>query len=98
MSSDDLGLPVNYDELDWKERREVREKYIKHQQGLCHYCKSSLKEEPPDKILSKKVTPRLYPDGFFKNPIHLHHDHRTSMTIGAVHAYCNAVLWEHHDE
>ena len=85
MSSDDLGLPVNYDKLDWKERRRVREKYIKHQQGLCHYCKNPLDSMPTPEVLRKKVTPRLYPDGFFDNPTHLHHCRQTGMTKGDFH-------------
>jgi len=27
--------------------------------------------------------------------MHLHHNHETDMTEGAVHAYCNAVLWQY---
>jgi hypothetical protein len=30
-----------------------------------------------------------------KSPIHLQHDHDTGLTEGAVHAYCNAVLWQY---
>ena len=32
---------------------------------------------------------------FFKWPVHLHHCHDTGMTTGAVHCYCNAVLWQY---
>jgi hypothetical protein len=28
----------------------------------------------------------------------LHHCHQTGLTIGAVHAKCNAVLWQYHGE
>jgi len=40
----------------------------------------------------------LFPRGFFGYPIHLHHSHDTGMTIGAVHAHCNAVLWQYEGE
>jgi len=54
---------------------------------------------PPDESVSELPVHRdLFPVGFFKNPHHLHHNHETGMTIGTVHAYCNAVLWEYHGE
>jgi len=90
--------PVLYNELSWKERRKIREDYIIYQKGMCHYCNSPIDQKPPEDILSKRVNPRLYPKTFFQNPVHLHHSHDTGLTIGAVHAYCNAVLWEHHGE
>jgi hypothetical protein len=33
-----------------------------------------------------------------EDSVHLHHSHETGMTIGAVHARCNAVLWQYHGE
>ena len=95
---DEIPLPTYYDCLDQIGRRKVREAYIQLQKGLCYYCKGSLYHVTPEDIREKRVTPRLYPEGFFENPIHLHHNHDTGMTIGAVHAYCNAVLWEHEGE
>jgi hypothetical protein len=93
-----MKLPCKYTPLTFVERRNVRGEYIKQQKGLCWYCQGKLDEEPPEKILKYKVTPRLYPKGFFDNPIHLHHDHVTDMTLGAVHAYCNAVLWKYYGQ
>jgi hypothetical protein len=49
-------------------------------------------------VMSKKINVDLFPPNFFKWPVHLHHDHRTGMTIGAVHCRCNAVLWQYHGE
>ena len=46
--------------------------------------------------MEAKINYRLFPPGFLKNPIHLQHDHDTNMTEGAVHAKCNAVLWEYY--
>lgn len=90
--------PTDYNKLDQAGRRAVRIQYIKDQHNRCYHCGASLSGEPSFEIAAKKVTPKLYPAGFFKNKIHLHHNHRTGMTIGAVHAHCNAVLWEYHDE
>jgi len=90
--------PQNYDKLKPKERRTLREEYVRHQKGLCYYCGAPLDGMPALKIAKKKVHPEYYPDGFFKWPVHLHHDHVTGMTIGAVHNHCNAVLWEYEGE
>ena len=91
-------LPENYDKLSTSKRRVLRERYIDDQKGNCHYCNGSLKEDAPSGVLVKKVEKNYFPLGFFNNPIHLHHDHVTGLTIGAVHAYCNAVLWQYHGE
>lgn len=91
-------LPVDYTELEWQERREVRLKYIELQNGLCHHCKTSLSSEPHSDIIALKINKALFPETFFNYQIHLHHDHDTGMTIGAVHAKCNAVLWQYHGE
>ena len=90
--------PVNYDKINTSERKIVRENYVIHQQGLCYHCLSDLRYPPPDFITEKKIQWDLFPKGFLKNPVHLHHNHDTSMTIGAVHAYCNAVLWLYYGE
>lgn len=92
----EIKLPVDYTKLKRFEKKKVREEYIKIQNGLCTYCNELLSGQPPERILSKKINRRLFPEGFFEAPIHLHHDHKTSMTIGAIHAYCNAYLWEYH--
>ena len=90
-----IELPVKYAALKPYEKRKVRETYIVLQNGLCHYCGETL-DKPAQE--TRKITPRLYPPGFFDHPVHLHHDHVTGLTIGAVHCYCNAVLWEYHGE
>ena len=48
--------------------------------------------------MEKWIDEELVPENFFKYPVHLHHSHYTGMTIGAVHANCNAVLWQYHGE
>ena len=90
--------PVNYNKLNWQERREIREDYIKEQNGKCHHCRTSLDKDPASSVLNKPVNLRLFPANFLKYPVHLHHDHKTGMTIGAVHSRCNAVLWQYHGE
>jgi len=92
------NLPVNYDKLQRHERRAVREQYIKEQNGLCHHCKQPLNGKPAEDVFNKPINWRNFPDGFLNFPVHLHHHHNTGMTIGAVHAYCNAVLWQYHGE
>lgn len=92
------GLPVDYDSLSQKQRVGVRETYAMLQNNQCAYCGGSLWLPPPQDITEKTINLMLYPDGFLDSPVHLHHDHDTGLTRGAVHAYCNAVLWEYEGE
>lgn len=93
-----MKLPQNYNALTWEQRKTVREEYARIQKGLCHHCKEPIAGNPSVKVMQTPVTGLLFPDGFFGHPTHLHHSHETGETIGAVHARCNAVLWEHHGE
>ncbi len=90
------SLPVRYDELEYWQRKEVRLQYIDQQGGLCMYCGKSLDGPPCEDVTKKPVNWKLFPDNFLKHPIHLQHCHKTGMTEGVVHAYCNAVLWQYH--
>jgi len=90
-----FNLPVNYNSLQWYERRQVREQYIKEQEYKCYYCGCSLKEPAPQHIRDKKINWHLFPSNFMNYPIHLQHNHYTGMTEGAVHNYCNAVMWQY---
>lgn len=92
------NVPAVYEELDWQERKEVREQYVRLQDNKCYHCKSDLRRDPPKSITDKKINWRLFPTGFRDYPVHLHHSHKTGLTIGAVHNYCNAVLWQYHGE
>ncbi len=91
-------IPANYSQLSGHQKYHVRILYVQKQNRLCYYCGTSLYGSPAPKILKMKITPELYPKGFFDNKIHLHHDHQTDLTLGVVHAHCNAVLWEYHGE
>ena len=88
-------LPVSYSKLAPYERIKVRLAYIEKQKGKCYFCEGDINGPS---LSRKQIHLELYPVGFFKYPIHLHHNHDTDMTIGAVHCYCNAVLWEHYNE
>ncbi len=90
--------PINYDKMDWIQRKRVREEYIEIQKGKCCYCGERLDKNPCSSVRSLPIEKDLFPPNFFKYPVHLHHNHNTGMTIGAVHCYCNAVLWQHYGE
>ena len=90
-----MDLPVEYDSLSTAKRRLVREQYVKEQEGKCYYCKELLDAVPPERITELRVDWTLFPPFFLKHPIHLQHSHVTGMTEGAVHAYCNAVMWQY---
>lgn len=88
-----MKLPVKYSETHFTIRKQIREEYIRLQNGLCFYCKHPLCEQPPSFITSKRIDWKLFPENFLKYPVHLQHCHKTDYTEGAVHAYCNAVMW-----
>lgn len=90
------NLPTSYNKLSVSERREVREQYVELQKGKCWYCDASLTQPPPERITAKEINWNLFPPNFLRWPVHLQHDHDTGLTEGAVHAYCNAVLWQYH--
>ena len=89
-------LPIRYSSSNANKRKIVREQYVKLQKGLCYWCKHSLDKEPPEHIKRKHINWNLFPPNFTKYPIHLQHNHKTDLTEGAVHALCNAVMWQYH--
>ena len=91
-------LPQDYTKLNSTKRRKVREEYVKVQKGKCCYCGESLDKNPCSSVRNKPITKAFFPRGFFNYPIHLHHNHDTGLTIGAIHCYCNAVSWEYDGE
>jgi hypothetical protein len=90
--------PVKYKDLSFFERKLKREEYKKAQNNFCYHCKSKLDENPDKEIVKKPINLSLFPPNFLRYPVHLHHSHKTGFTIGAVHAYCNAVLWQYYGE
>lgn len=91
-----LQLPIRYDTLNSKKKKEVREEYMRIQDYKCAHCGGLLDKDPPLYITSTNIDWREFPPGFLKNPVHLHHNHDTGMTEGAIHAHCNAYLWHFH--
>lgn len=91
-----MELPVNYNHLHTRARQMVRQQYIDDQHGICIHCSNPLDGIPPATVTGKKIKWSLFPRYFMKHPIHLQHNHKTGMTEGAIHAYCNAVLWQYH--
>lgn len=85
-------LPTNYDALKPHERRDARLQYMKEQDLLCAHCGASLMDEPAQEARGFLLDESSFPPDFFKHPIHLHHDHTTGLTVGAVHAHCNGLL------
>ena len=88
-------LPADYTKLNPYERRIVRLLYIEKQNHKCYYCGEDIDKLPPKRITDKPINWKLFPENFLKYPIHLQHNHNTGMTEGAVHAYCNAVMWQY---
>lgn len=89
-------LPAYYDKLRPKERAIVRSQYVKLQNNLCYWCKKSLDESPSKEVMDKQINKKLFPKYFFNHPVHLDHSHSTGLTRGAVHARCNAVMWQYY--
>lgn len=90
-----FNLPVDYTKLSSKNKKLVRLQYIEEQNNICPVCSSSLSSPPPKEFTSLPIMLELFPPFFFKYPVHLHHCHKTNMTEAAVHAYCNALLFQY---
>lgn len=93
-----LNLPINYNKSHWSVRKQAREQYCEDQDWKCSHCNEYLFDLPSRRIQGMKINLKLFPKSMFDSPIHLHHNHKTGMTIGAVHAKCNAVLWQYFGE
>jgi hypothetical protein len=91
-----MNLPINYKEADWQQRKEARLQYGRLQKNLCWHCGCDLNGSARKDIEAKPINKKLFPASMFAYPVHLHHDHDTGLTIGAVHNICNAVLWQYH--
>jgi len=91
--------PQDYTKLSQVERRLLRYEYAKAQGGKCYHCGKLLNYNPTQGFMTDHpINWSLFPKGFLDYPVHLHHNHETGLTIGAVHAYCNAILFQHHGE
>ena len=94
-----MKLPVDYRALDWQkgDNARVRNEYVKLQEGKCYWCRCPLDSDPPKSVTNREINWDLFPKGFLNAPIHLQHCHKTHMTEGAVHALCNAVMWQYYE-
>ena len=93
-----MDLPAIYSELSFSERKQIRNRYLELQKGMCCHCGAPLNGPADPSVFEYKIDDTLFPEKFFNYPIHLHHDHNTGLTIGTVHCLCNAVLWQYFDE
>lgn len=98
MALSGTQLPINYETSDWRQRKKARLAYIERQGGICCHCKAPLSGDPREKEQQAKINWKLFPPNFLSHPVHLHHNHKTGMTIGAAHARCNAYLWQYEGE
>lgn len=89
-----ITLPTHYPSLSREEVAIVRARYAKAQNHLCYACDEPLTGPASELAREHRINWALFPVGFEDYPVHLHHDHHTGMTLGAVHALCNAVLWQ----
>lgn len=94
----EITLPVKYNEIDQQTRKLIREMYVQQQNGLCQHCNLPLTELPIESMKQYPINKSLFPETMFIYPVHLHHSRVTGLTIGAVHAYCNAYLWQYKGE
>jgi hypothetical protein len=89
-------LPVHYPSTDFVDRKDIRAQYAREQDGKCMWCKMPLDGEPCEQVRHMSIDKSLFPPTMFDHPIHLQHNHKTGLTEGAVHARCNAVMWQYH--
>lgn len=87
--------PYEYTKLSPSERATLRKEYEIRQKGLCQFCKQPLNDVPSAQVRKARINLNMFPSGFLRHPVHLHHCHKTDLTIGAVHAECNAYLWQY---
>lgn len=90
-------LPVAYSTISSYMRKQVREQYVREQNGLCYWCMEPLGGNPHKNIQDAPLNLKLFPPGFLRHSVHLQHNHDTDMTEGAVHARCNGVMWQYHN-
>lgn len=90
-----MDLPINYTKTTYQERREAQNQYVVLQDSHCWFCGRPLSDKPSKKVQEATLNMLLFPVNFLQYPVHLHHDHKTHMTIGAVHSKCNGYLWQY---
>ena len=95
-------FPQRYHDLNTNQRHKLRDEYVEHVRGRCLYCSLKL-DGKPSRIVRDSADEIEWDDlpggkeGFLKNPVHLHHDHETGLTLAAIHALCNAHSWHFYE-
>ena len=95
-------FPQRYCDLNSNQRRKLRDEYVEYFGGRCLYCDGHLDDEPHEFVRQSadEIEWDNLPEskeGFLKNPVHLHHDHETGLTLGPIHALCNAHSWHFYE-
>lgn len=93
-----MELPQIYKDLSWSDKKLCRELYTLEQDNRCWLCGSHLDDKPSKVYRGYTIHEGRFPSKFFDYPIHLHHDHIIGLTIGVVHAHCNAYLWQYENQ
>lgn len=92
----EVALPALYKELNQIQKRTARRQYMRLQHWNCLFCGRSLFSDAPQELKDLPIDWDLFPEGFTKYPVHLQHNHDTGLTEGAVHAFCNAFMWNYY--
>ncbi|MDX1406389.1 MAG: sigma factor-like helix-turn-helix DNA-binding protein [Woeseiaceae bacterium] len=95
-------FPQRYRDLNYNQRRKLCDEYVEYFKGRCPYCNELLDNEPHEFVRQSadEIDWDTLPggkEGFLKNPVHLHHDHKTGLALAAVHAMCNAHSWHSYE-
>ena len=95
-------IPQRYRDLNGNQRRKLRDEYVEHFRGRCLYCGRQLDDKPSSVVrqAADAIEWNNMPggkEGFLSNPIHLHHDQITGLTLAPIDALCNAHSWEFYE-
>ena len=95
-------FPQRYRDLNSNQRRKLRDQYVERFGGRCLYCDGQL-DDKPHKFVRESANDIEWDnlpggkEGFLSNPVHLHHDQETGLTLAPVHALCNAHSWHFYE-
>ena len=81
-----MSLPESQDYrlLSPYDRRVLREEYMAAQDNCCYFCGEQL-DTPVHKIVAEApINRELFPEGFFRWPVHLDHDFAAGTMFKAI--------------
>lgn len=84
-----LELPTKYSSLTGERKSAVKEAYICLQRDRCWLCGDDLYDPPKFLVENPNYMPLCGNQLAEHSPLHLHHDHKTGLTLGVTHAECN---------